>query len=115
MFENIIDNDIYMKCDIYKYDNQYHIEIDLPGFKRDNISVEFKNGCITVLASKKENKEVEEKDCIKRERTFGTDKRDYYVGNVDYSMINAKYRDGVLAIDVVMKNDNDDKKNIEIK
>ncbi len=71
MFGNIIDNDTYMKCDIYDYDNKYHIEIDLPGFKRENINLEFNRGYLTVIASKKNNTDIDEKNYIKRERTYG--------------------------------------------
>lgn len=115
MFEDIIDNDTYMKCDIYEEDSKYYIEIDLPGFKRDNIKMEFNHGYLTVLATKKDNTEKSDKNYIKRERTFGIYKREFYIGNVDYSKINAKYKDGVLLIDIVKSLDDKDKKTIEIK
>ena len=115
MFGNIIDNDTYMKCDIYDYDNKYHIEIDLPGFKRENINLEFNRGYLTVIASKNNNTDIDEKNYIKRERTYGIYKREFYVGNVDYSKINAKYKDGVLYIEIYKKENNEDKKTIEIK
>ena len=41
MFDDILDSDTYMKCDIYDIDDKYYIEIDLPGFKRDDINIEF--------------------------------------------------------------------------
>ncbi len=115
MFGNIIDNDTYMKCDIYDCDNKYHIEIDLPGFKRENINLEFNRGYLTVIASKKNNTDIDEKNYIKRERTYGIYKREFYVGNVDYSKINAKYKDGVLYIEIYKKENDEDKKTIEIK
>ena len=111
----IIDNETYMKCDIYESDNNYHIEIDLPGFKREHLNIEYNHGYLTVLATKKEDNEINNKKYIKRERTYGVYKRDFYVGNVDYTKINAKYKDGVLIIDVMKTSDNKDKKTIEIK
>ncbi len=114
MFEDIENNDGYMRCDIYEEDDKYHIEIDLPGFKRDHLSMEFNHGYLTVLASKKEEA-TNNKNYIKRERTYGVYKRDFYIGNVDYSKINAKYKDGVLIIDVIKSDDTKDKKTIEIK
>ncbi len=115
MFEDILENNNYMKCDIYEEDDKYHIEIDLPGFKREHLTIEFNHGYLTVLASKKGDTSVNEKNYIKRERTYGVYKREFYVGNVDYSKINAKYKDGVLVIDVIKSPDNKDKKTIEIK
>ena len=98
MLDDMMDSYSYMKCDIYDDGNTYHIEIDLPGFKREYIKLEFSEGYLTVLASKKENTNIDNKSYIKRERTFGIYKREFYVGNVDYSKINAKYKDGVLII-----------------
>ena len=114
MFDDVLDSDTYMKCDIYEDSDKYYIEIDLPGFKRDSLSIEFNNGYLSVLASKKDMDIRNERNYIKRERTFGVYKRDFYIGNVDYSKINAKYKDGVLLIEVV-KGNNKDKKTIEIK
>jgi len=98
MYNDIIDSDTYMKCDIYEIDDTYHIEIDLPGFKRDNLSLEFNHGYLTVLATKKDTNSKNEKNYLKRERTYGIYKREFYVGDVDYNKINAKYKDGVLVI-----------------
>ena len=114
MFEDIIDTDTYMKCDIYEIDDKYHIEIDLPGFKRDNLKIEFNHGYLTVIATKKDSEEKSSRNYIKRERTYGVYKRDFYVGNVDHTKINAKYKDGVLLVDIEKK-ENKDKKTIEIK
>lgn len=115
MYNDIIDSDTYMKCDIYEIDDTYHIEIDLPGFKRDNLSLEFNHGYLTVLATKKDTNSKNEKNYLKRERTYGIYKREFYVGEVDYSKINAKYKDGVLVIEVFKNNNEKEKKTIEIK
>ena len=116
MFNDIIDEDFNMRCDIYENEDKYHIEIDLPGFKREYLKLDFNRGYLTVLATKKE---MDEKDSsinyIKRERRYGVYKREFYVGNVDYTKINAKYKDGVLVIDVLKSKDDKDKKTIEIK
>lgn len=115
MFEDILDNNTYMKCDISENEDKYYIEIDLPGFKRENMEIEFSNGYIIVVVTKKDSNQNNEVNYIKRERTFGIYKREFYVGNVDYSKINAKYKDGVLLIEVLKGNDSNNKKTIEIK
>lgn len=116
MIDDILDSDIsYMKCDIYEMDDKYHIEIDLPGFKRDNLHIEFNNGCLVVFANKKDINDSNIKNYIKRERTYGVYKREFYVGDIDYTKINAKYKDGVLFIDISKNLSNANKKIIEIK
>ena len=113
MLNDIIDKDSYMKSDIYESDDKYYIEIDLPGFKKENLNTYFDNGYIVIIASKKDN--GEKRNYIKRERTYGIYKRMFYVGNIDYSKINAKYKDGVLYIEVFKGEDIKNKKAIEIK
>ena len=78
----------------------------------DDINIEFNHGYISVLASKKDSNKESSKTYIKRERTFGIYKREFYVGNVDYSKIFAKYKDGVLFIEVLKGNDDNNKKGI---
>ena len=52
MFNNIIDDDFNMRCDIYETNDKYHIEIDLPGLKREYLKIDSNHGYWTVLATK---------------------------------------------------------------
>ena len=107
----------HMKCDIYEKGGIYHIEMDIPGFKKDEISVETKDGYLTITAEKKEeaNEDDKEKNYIRRERTYGKYQRSFYLGDLDEEKIDASFENGMLKIEVPKKEEVDYKKVIEIK
>ena len=120
IFDNFMDgtdNFDVMKCDIYEKDGAYHIEADIPGFKKEEISVDCEDGYVTIQAEK--NSENEEKDedkkYIKRERFYGKTVRKFYVGDVDNEKIQAEFKDGMLEIIVPKEEKLSNKKSIEIK
>lgn len=91
-----------MKTDVQERDGSYEIDIDLPGFKKEDVSVKLENGCLTVTASKGLDKDEENKDksgYIRRERWSGSCSRSFYVGeNVRPEDIKAKMEDGILHL-----------------
>ena len=106
-----------MKCDIYEKDGDYHIEMDVPGFSKEDISVEAKDGYLTISAEKKNevNEEDEKKNYIRRERVYGKYERTFYVGDLDQDKIDAEFNNGCLKITVPKKEEVENKKVIEIK
>lgn len=88
-----------MRTDIMEDDKKYEFDIDMPGFKKEEISIDINKGYLTVSAKKEEKQEQAEKDnYIKRERHFSAG-RTYYVGEkVVETEIKAKYENGVLNI-----------------
>ena len=106
-----------MKCDIYEKDGNYHIEMDVPGFSKEDISVEAKDGYLTISAEKKNevNEEDEKKNYIRRERVYGKYERSFYVGDLDQDKIDAEFNNGCLKITVPKKEEVENKKVIEIK
>ena len=106
-----------MKCDIYEKGGDYHIEMDIPGFNKDEISVETKDGYLTIKAEKKNevNEEDKNKNYIRRERTYGKYERSFYLGNLDEDKIDATFENGMLKLVVPKKEEVDSKKVIEIK
>ena len=106
----------YMKCDIYEKEGNYHIEMDIPGFKKNEISVETKDGYLTIKAEKhsEENEQDEKKNYIRRERVYGKYERSFYLGDLDEDNIHASFEDGMLKIEVPKKEEVDTKKVIEI-
>ena len=107
----------HMKCDIYEKGGDYHIEMDIPGFNKDEISVETKDGYLTIKAEKKNevNEEDKEKNYIRRERTYGKYERSFYLGDLDEDKIDASFENGMLKLVVPKKEEVDTKKVIEIK
>lgn len=92
-----------MKTDIHDKDGNYMIEMELPGYAKEDIRADLKDGYLTITASRNETKE--EKDakgnCIRKERYTGSCNRSFYVGdNVTQDDIKAAFKDGVLSLQV---------------
>ena len=90
-----------MKTDIRDTEDSYELDVDLPGYKKDEISAQLKDGYLTISASK--NTENEEKDkkgnYIRRERYNGTMSRSFYVGDaLTQEDIKAAFKDGILRL-----------------
>lgn len=95
-----------MKTDIKENEGSYELDIDLPGFKKDEISVELENGYLTVSAAKGLDKDEEDKKgkYIRKERYAGAMQRSFYVGeNLTQEDIKAKYENGILRLSVPKK------------
>ena len=104
-----------MKCDIYEQDNKYHIEMDIPGFDKKDIKIETDNGYLTITASKSEEKNDENKNYLRRERSYGEYQRSFSLNDIDVDNIDAKFEKGMLFITLPKKEIIDNKKVIEIK
>jgi len=90
-------NNNIMRTDIYESDGNYIIEMDLPGFKKEEINIDLEDKYLVVSVSKKEEKEETTK-YIRKERYYGEYKRSFYVGAVEESSIKARYNDGILRL-----------------
>ena len=82
-----------MKCDIYETDGNYNLELDMPGFTKDDINIEFNKGTLTISAEKKDEKEEkDDKKYIRRERFYGKVSRSFYLGDIEEENIKAVQR-----------------------
>ena len=119
IFDDFISSrkDQYMKCDIYEKDGNYHIEMDVPGFKKEDISIKASDGYLTIKAEKnsENNEEDEDKNYIRRERSYGAYERSFYLGDLDQDKVEAEFKEGILKISVPKKEEVNNKKMIEIK
>ena len=103
-----------MKTDIREHDEGYELDVDLPGFKKDEISVELDDGYLTISAAKGLDKDEQEKKgkYIRKERYAGAMQRSFYVGDaVTQEDIKAKFEDGILKLSIPKK----DAKAVETK
>lgn len=107
-----------MKTDIRELDNNYIIDIDLPGFNKENIKIDMTDGYLTIVASmENENNEEEKGTYVRRERYFGKCSRSFYVGdNISEEDIKAKFKNGILTLEIPKetKKELPEKKYIEI-
>ena len=96
-----------MKTDIKEFDDKYEVEIDLPGFKKDELKAELNNGYLTVSAAKGLDEDKEDKKTgkyIRRERYAGACQRSYYVGeDITEEDIKASFEHGILTLFVPKK------------
>ena len=96
-----------MRTDVHEHDDSFEVDIDLPGFKKDEININLENGYLSVAASKGLNEEEKNKKgkIIRQERYTGSMQRSFYVGQqITEEDIKAKFEDGVLKL-VVPKKD----------
>jgi len=120
IFDNFMDDSYsfdVMKCDIYEKDDNYYIEADMPGYKKEEINIDSENGYITISAEKSNEKEEtgNDKKYIKRERYYGKVIRKFYVGDINEDKVRADFKDGILKIVVPKEEKIPNKKSIEIK
>ena len=90
-----------MKTDVREMDNSYELDIDLPGFKKDEISIDLKDGYLSISAAKGLDRDQEDKKgkYIRQERYAGACSRSFFVGEgVEPKDVSAKFEDGILKI-----------------
>ena len=89
-----------MKTDVRETENTYEVDVDLPGFQKDEIHLELRDGYLTISASKGLDKDQKDKEgkYIRQERYAGAMSRSFYVGDIQPEQISAKYEDGILKI-----------------
>ena len=95
-----------MKTDVRETDGTYELDIDLPGFAKDEIDVKMNNGYLTISASKGLDKDQKDNEgrYIRRERYTGQSSRSFYVGDsVAREDVTAKFEDGILRLTVPKK------------
>ena len=128
LFDNFFGDDDFfpkkernlMKTDIKEKKDKYIIEMDLPGYSKENINLELNDGYLMVSAKvEKENNHDEPEKFVRRERFYGECSRSFYVGSdITEEDIEAEFKNGILKIDVPKKEieeKTEETKKIEIK
>ena len=92
-----------MKTDVRETEGTYELDVDLPGFKKDEVNVELKNGYLTIQAAKGLDKDQTDKKgkYIRQERCAGACSRTFYVGDgVEPEDVTAKFENGILQLSI---------------
>ena len=92
-----------MKTDVRELDGSYELDVDLPGFKQEEVTVDLQDGYLTISAEKALDKDESDQKgkFLRQERCSGSMSRSFYVGDdVEAADISAKYEDGILKISV---------------
>jgi hypothetical protein len=102
-----------MKCDIYEEDGMYHVVADVPGFKKEDIHVEYENGYLKIVATHNED-ERNHKKYMRRERfTTSRCERSFYLGEgLKEDEIKAEFKNGILKVSIPMIEKEEPKKKI---
>ena len=102
-FERPFDNasSQIMKTDIHEKDNNYLVEMELPGYNKEDIKADLKDGYLTITATHEESQEEKDEkgNCIRKERYTGSCNRRFYVGDqLKQDDIKASFKGGVLCL-----------------
>ncbi|MGYP000333924261 len=92
-----------MKTDVRETESTYELDVDLPGFTKDEVNVELKNGYLTIQAAKGLDKDQSDKKgkYIRQERYAGACSRTFYVGEgVEPEDVTAKFENGILQLSI---------------
>jgi HSP20 family protein len=89
--------------------------MDVPSFDKEDIAIEVKDGYLTIKAQKSNEVNEEEKNYIRKERSYGEYSRTFNIGDADVENIEAKFEKGTLIITMPKKAESESKKTIEIK
>ncbi len=93
-----------MRTDVKENEQAYELDVDLPGIRKEDISLTLDDGYLTIKAKADRSlKEGEKKNFVHRERFSGVSSRSYYLGNVEEDKVEATFADGVLHINVPKK------------
>lgn len=89
-----------MRTDVIEEDDKYVLNVDIPGFNKEDIKVTFNEGYLRIEATKEEATEQNETNYIRRERHYGSCSREFYLGDIDEEQVKANYTNGILNITV---------------
>ncbi len=113
---------LQMRTDIKEDENNYVLEVELPGIDKKDIDISLENGYLTIKACahnkfKEHENGNENKKFVHRERFYGVSSRSYYIGDVDKKTINASFENGILSVTFPKENQakKEEDRRIEIK
>ncbi|WP_303691458.1 Hsp20/alpha crystallin family protein [Megamonas hypermegale] len=91
------------KVDVKDLGSAYELTAELPGIKKENISLSYENSYLTIKVANKEEKTVDDKEkqsekYLRRERYYGEMQRSFYIDDIDEANVKATYKDGILTV-----------------
>lgn len=106
----------YPQVDVEDKDDHYLFEVELPGFSKKDLTVAYANGYLEVRGERKHELESEANDkrYIRKERMYGSFRRNFYIGDIDQKNIKSTFADGLLTINVPKPSDDQSTKNDHI-
>ena len=104
-YDTLFDDDMMkgMDADVYLKDGVYHIEVDIPGFNKEDIKIETHKGTVTIKAEKEYKEDSDDKKYIRHERKYNSLERSFYFGDIDEDLIKAEFINGTLHLTIPQK------------
>lgn len=87
-----------LKVDIKETKDSYILDADFPGMKKEDINIQYNQNYLTISAKRESKEEEKKENYIRKERNYGEVSRSFYVGNIDKTLVKAKYENGVLEV-----------------
>lgn len=123
LLDDFFDDEFFMPrskfgyhIDVYQESNNFVVEVELPGFKRDEINVSFSNDLLTIKAEHKEEDNEDDKKYVYRSRSYSSYMKQIRFSNIDHNSIDASFTDGVLKVKMPSKGEAAvNEKQIEVK
>lgn len=99
-----------MRSDIKEREHEYLLEVEMPGYTKENIEVECHDGHLTISAANSQENDEQKSNYIRQERQYGRITRSYRIDGIDEDKITAAYQNGVLILTLPKNSDSADKK-----
>ncbi len=87
-----------MKADIRETENEYVVETEIPGVKKEDIKLDLEDNTLTISVERNEEEKEEKENYLRRERRYGQVCRSFYVDNIKHDNVKAEYKDGILKV-----------------
>lgn len=117
-FEDLLNDEVReskMKCDIYEVDNKVYIEMDIPGYNKEDIKVEYNKGNIVIKAEHKAEENTNKKYLHRERKMYEKIERSFHLDDIDEETMEAEFKDGILILSVSKVDEDKNKRFIEIK
>ena len=104
-----------VKCDVFEKDSKVFVEMEAPGYTKDDISLSIDKGELSVTFEKEDEKEEHKKYLHRERKSYSKVTRTFYLGDINEEEIDASFKNGILVVSAPKKKEIETKKKISIK
>lgn len=113
--DSFFKGDDNIKSDIYEKDNRLVVEMEAPGYSKDDISISIDKGTLSITFEKEEEEEENKKYLHRERKSYSKVSRSFYLGDIDEEEVDASFKNGILIVSAPKKREIETKKTISIK
>ena len=113
--DSFFKGDENIKSDIYEKDGRLVVEMEAPGYTKDDINIFIDKGTLSISFEKEENEEENKKYLHRERKSYSKVSRSFYLGDIDEENIDASFKNGILVVSAPKKKEIETKKTISIK